>query len=80
MDVKIAINGEPTTLGGNLHAILSQTGFFAMIIGMMIFARVIYHDPAWCGFTYLSLAVVGLELMVYFPFTLDTAESVEGAL
>ena len=71
---------EVSTLEGTLHSVFAQIAFFAMVIGMMIFARVVYRDPAWRGFTQFTIAVVVLNLVISMPFIFEVSRSIEGAL
>jgi len=72
--------GDVTTLEGILHGVFAQIAFFALVIGMTVFARVVYLKPEWRCFTQFSLAVVVLNLVLSLMFLIEVATPVEGAL
>ncbi len=59
---------DPKTLGalamveGTLHSVFAMIAFFALVIGMVVFARIVYLNPAWCGFTITLLWVEVVSL------------------
>ena len=63
-----------------MHDVFSLTAFFALVIGMVVFARIVYMDPAWRSFTWFSIAVAMLNLMVSPIFLLEMFEAIEGLL
>ena len=71
---------SPVTLEGGLHAGFAQVAFLAFAVAIMIFAWTVSLDPAWRGFTGMSLAVVFLYSVVAVMFWSDVAVSIEGAL
>lgn len=72
--------GPASTLEGSLHSIFGQLAFFALLIGILMFARVVYRMPAWRGFTRMSLAVFVLNLVLLLVFLTKVSGTVEGAL
>lgn len=69
-----------STPEGWLHSIFAQVAFFALLIGILLFARVVYRKPAWRGSTRMSLAVFGLNFVLVVVFLTGWAEPVDGVL
>jgi hypothetical protein len=70
----------PSTLEGTLHCIFSQVAFFALLFGIALFAMIVYRNPAWRGFTQISLAIFVLNLVLLLVFLIGRAEPVDGVL
>jgi hypothetical membrane protein len=69
-----------TSLEGLLHNIFSQLAFFAFLVAMVVFARIIHNKPSWSTFSQFTIAIVCLNLLLSLTFLTEIAASIEGAL
>ena len=72
--------GTPATLEGTLHSVFAMVAFFALVIAMVMFARIVYFYPAWRNIALLSLVIALLNLALSLMFLMEVFGSVEGLL
>jgi len=74
------VPGAESNLESTLHSVLAMIGFFALVAGMWVFARLVHRDPWWRKFTPLSIAIAVLNLGLSLLFLVEGLGSVEGLL
>jgi len=72
--------GTVATMQGTMHSVFAMIGFFALVIGMVVFARIVYLNPAWRGFMQFSIAIAVLNLVLSLMFLIEVFGPVEGLL
>lgn len=69
-----------TTMEGALHPIFAVIAFLAVVIGVVVFARIVYLNPAWRGFMPFSVAIVVLNLVLSVMFLIEALDPVHGLI
>ncbi|MCJ7520945.1 MAG: DUF998 domain-containing protein [Dehalococcoidia bacterium] len=72
--------GAISTLEGTLHCVFAQVAFFALLTGIVVFAKAVHRSPAWRGFTLISLVVFVLNLALVVAFLTGEAGIMDGVL
>ena len=72
--------GVTANLESNLHSIFAMIGFFGLVVGMWLFARMVHLDPNWRGYTQLSISIAVLNLGLSLLFLMEGFRSFEGLL
>jgi hypothetical membrane protein len=67
-------------LEGILHNVFATAAFFALLGGMLMFAKIVYHRPAWHGLTWFTIAIAAFNLVLSLIFITEVFVSVEGGL
>jgi hypothetical membrane protein len=66
--------------GIGLTCSFAQLAFFAFLIAMVVFARIIHNKPSWSTFSQFTIAIVCLNLLLSLTLLTEIAASIEGAL
>jgi len=72
--------GAMTTVEGMLHSAFAQVAFFALLIGIVVFAKAVHRSPGWRGFTRISLVVFVLNLALVLAFLTGKSGIMDGVL
>jgi len=65
---------------GILHNTFITTAFFSLLIGVWAFAKNVYNNPSWFGFTWFSIAATAVSLALAIVFFLQAYIPYSGLL
>ena len=72
--------GQPGTLEGALHSAFGSVAFFALLIAMLAITKSVHRDPAWSGFTRLSVGIAAFAFALSLFISAQALEPFEGLL
>ena len=74
------VPGQAVTLEGALHSASGFGAFFALLIAMLAFAKSVHRDPAWSGFTRLSVGIAAFAFALSLFIPAEALRPFEGLL
>ena len=74
------VPGQPGTLEGALHSAVAFGAFFGLLLAMLAVAKTVHRDPAWSGFTRLSVGIAAFAFALSLCMSAEALRPFEGLL